>query len=131
MQLASWNVRWLVSPHTPQGMGKRLRIQRALTAGKVVALQETHWDVEIGGVWEGLFPAARVIHSGAIPGPRGGARGGVAIIVPIRYQVLRYEVLVPGCAVEAVLSLRSVEGEDCKEVSIQSLYFPPDGGPRR
>ena len=84
----------------------------------MVALQETHWEDENGGIWEGLFPAAKVVHSGAIPGPRGGARGGVAIIVPSRYHVVQCVVLVLGCVVESALSLRSAEGGNGKMVCV-------------
>ena len=41
---ASWNVRWLVDPHSVQNILKRQRIRRWLDAGRITLLQETHWE---------------------------------------------------------------------------------------
>ena len=51
LRLASWNVRWLVSPSAPASASKREAIRRWLDAGRVAALQETHWRPEDAAVW--------------------------------------------------------------------------------
>ena len=42
-RIVSWNVRWLLSPHTERAAAKRAVIVRALGGGSVVMPQETHW----------------------------------------------------------------------------------------
>ena len=68
---ATWNVRWLISPHTQQGILKRQRIMRGLNAGKVVALQETHWQTCQAAIWEGLFTGTEVVSTCARESARG------------------------------------------------------------
>eukprot|EP00972_Heterocapsa_arctica_P100309 14793580-Heterocapsa_arctica.AAC.1 len=41
--LVSWNVWWLLSPHTAKAAAKRSAILNQLNAGRMVCLQETHW----------------------------------------------------------------------------------------
>ena len=106
LRLATWNVRWLVSPHTHQGYMKRQRIMRGLGAGRVVALQETHWQGDSAAVWHGLFPGVEVLSTHTCSSARGGPCGGVAILVPGRYCVVNSEVIVPGYCMEAQLRLR-------------------------
>ena len=53
MRMATWNPRWMVSPNTEQVAAKRKRIQRAIGAGAVVAIQETHWAVGDMAIWGG------------------------------------------------------------------------------
>ena len=52
--LATWNARWLLSPHSGQGTRKRAFIQELLLQGYIVALQETHWTPGIAAMWGGL-----------------------------------------------------------------------------
>ena len=75
VRLASWNLRWLVSPHTDQAAGKRALVRRWLEAGRIVLLQETHWTAADLAVWETAFPAATVLAAPATAGPRGGPQG--------------------------------------------------------
>ena len=84
IQIATWNARWLLSPHSGQGTRKRAFIHGLLLRGIVVALQETHWTPASAAVWGGLFPGAQVFSSEA-PGPPEDdplrrPRGGVAIL---------------------------------------------------
>ena len=87
-QVSSWNVRWLLSPHTDRAAAKRAVVARALQRENVAMLQETHWTAAAAAQWGGLFSAARVCHSAARGGPRGGPQGGVAIIVPAPHCVV-------------------------------------------
>ena len=84
--LASWNVRWLRSPHTPQAEAKRAIIVKQLIAGRPVAIQETHWTPDCEAVWAALIPGAKLYSSPARKGPRGGPQGGVAVFVPDSWQ---------------------------------------------
>ena len=81
-------------------------------AGKIVAIQETHWLAGDAGVWGGLFPGAEVISSCARNGERGGPCGGVAILIPARYEVIESAVIVPGYCVEAVVCLRGANADE-------------------
>ena len=86
LHIATWNARWLLSPHSGQGTRKRAFIQGLFLQGIIVALQETHWTPASAAVWGGLFPGAQVFSSEA-PGPEEDdpllrPRGGVAIIAP-------------------------------------------------
>ena len=68
VRMATRNPRWMVSPHSEQGAAKRKRVQKAIGAGIIVALQETHYVA----VWSGLFPGAEVVAIEARLGPIGG-----------------------------------------------------------
>ena len=87
---ASWNVRWLIDPHSVQNILKRQRIRRWLDAGEITLLQETHWEASDLAVWENLFPAATFVASEADNGA-----GGVAIIIPPSVEITHRRVIVP------------------------------------
>ena len=76
MRLASWNVRWMVSPQSEQGSRKKLAILGRIRGNSVVCLQELHWSEQDASIWAGLFPACQVVSTAARPGPRGGPQGG-------------------------------------------------------
>ena len=71
VQIATWDARWLLSPHSGQGTRKRAFIHGLLLRGIVVALQETHWTPASAALWGGLFPGAQVFSSEAPRPPRG------------------------------------------------------------
>ena len=87
---ASWNVRWLIDPHSVQNILKRQRIRRWLDAGEITLLQETHWEASDLAVWENLFPAATFVASEADNGAGGGA-----IIIPPSVEITHRRVIVP------------------------------------
>ena len=122
VRLASWNARWLVSLDSTQVALKREAVRKWLDAGRVVLLQETHWNAVDALVWESRFPGARVVSSPAVAGPGGGRLGGVAIVVPHGYDLLGHRVLCDGYAVEATVS----RGGTAQ--AVVSLYLPPGGG---
>ena len=74
MRMATWNPRWMVSPHTEQGAAQTRRVQKAIGAGIVVALQETHWTANDMAVWSGLFPGAEVVPLRRGRGQMGGRK---------------------------------------------------------
>ena len=88
MKAASWNVRWLLDPHTSVAAAKRAVILRLLAEGCVVLLQETHWTPAACATWGGCFPMAEVCASAAQVSASGGLCGGVAILMPSKYRVI-------------------------------------------
>ena len=120
LRLSAWNVRWLVSGRD-QGPAKRECIRRWLDTGRVVALSETHWWEADAAVWANHFPGAVVVSACAVPGPNGGPRGGVALIIPDRYHVVSHTVLADGYGVEAEV----LEGEQHRR--LVAAYLPPGG----
>ena len=77
-----WNGRWLKSIHHPSGVAKRNAIKSWLDGGKVVLLQETHWDTMASSVWAASLAPVRVLWTPAGLGPRGGLSGGTAVLLP-------------------------------------------------
>ena len=123
VRLSTWNVRWLLSPHTERALAKKAAIGKVLRSGSVVLLQETHWTECAAAQWGGLFAAAQVAHAPSRLGPRGGPQGGVAVIAPHPHRILSSRILVPGCAIEAVLALDGGE----RRAAFVLLYLPPGG----
>ena len=119
MSIASWNVRWAVSPHTPQAAAKREQLRRWLEAGRIVLLQETHWRPEDEAIWRTLLPAATVVASPAVNGPRGGPQGGTAIMLPPACTLVGLPSRVPGVAVGC-----EVEAPGGR-VRLLWVYLPP------
>ena len=99
LRLASWNVRWLVSPHSDKGKLKKAVITRHLLQGRIVAIQETHWDSRDEAVWQGMFPGTDVVSSPARLGPRGGPQGGIALLAPRPYELMAQREVLAGCSV--------------------------------
>ena len=110
----SWNVRWLIDPHSVQNIPKRQRIRRWLDAGKVILLRETHWETADLKVWENLFPAATIIASEAVDGA-----GGMAILIPPSVEIIHKRTLVPGYAVMAEFRYRG------QPIRVLSWCLPP------
>ena len=108
----SWNVRWMVDPHTTQNNAKRLRIRRWLDAGKIVMLQETHWSAADSAIWANPFHAATTLASTS-----GGPGGGVAIIIPPGVSITGRREVVPGYAITADLNSGGQP--------FRSWYLPP------
>ena len=128
-RVASWNVRWLVDPAAAADVAKRETVRTAALEGRIVLLQETHWDPPAEALWAGLFAGCRVLSTPARLGPAGGPQGGAAIIVPPGWDCVEWGVLVPACAVQARLRRRGAcEGAEEPERGflVQSVYFPPD-----
>ncbi len=121
MKAASWNVRWMLDPHTTVAAAKRAVILRLLNEGCVVLLQETHWTEAACATWGGCFPMAEVRASAARPGANGGLSGGVAILVPARYRVVSEQLLSAGCCIEVACAERTGGAT----VTYRSTYLPP------
>ena len=123
---ASWNVRWMVNPHTAVAAGKRRVIEKALSKRQVVLLQETHWFDKAIGIWEaGTFMHSKVVAAAARPGHEGGPQGGVAIVCPGPHTVIEHATLIPGCAVRARVR-NGAAGNNDGDITYISLYLPPD-----
>ena len=97
----SWNCRWLTDLQSEQGRRKQQAIKQQLAQGKVVLLQETHWDDAAAEHWAGALGQVSVAHAAATAGPSGRPHGGVAVLVPRPFLLANQTVLDPGCGVEA------------------------------
>ena len=97
-----------------QNIQKKQRIRRWLDAGRIVLLQETHWETPDLAVWENLLPAATVFASEAV-----NNSGGVAIIIPPSTEIIQRQILVPGYAIAVDLTYRG------QTIRVLSWYLPP------
>ena len=96
-QLNTWNLRWLINPHTYSAACKRAEIIEACSIRKaVLCVQETHWSPADADIWE-AGTGVTVVSAIARPGPRGGPQGGVAILIPADVGLSESRPLVPGC----------------------------------
>ncbi len=120
LRLASWNVRWLTSHATPVGERKLRLIRRWLAAGRIVALQETHWDDPTAARWGALLSLGRLVHSAGPVGPTGRPSGGVAVLLPAAAVLEGSRVHVPGAALEVSFSLPG-RPRPCR---LLNLYLP-------
>ena len=66
----------------------------------------------------GSSPAQRAL------GLREAHKEGIAMVIPTPWECTQWDVLVPGCALQARLRKR-VGREVGEEFLVQSLYFPP------
>eukprot|EP00974_Lingulodinium_polyedra_P033230 3196439-Lingulodinium_polyedra.AAC.1 len=59
-------------------------------------LQETHWLSGAEAVWSsGVLTDVAVVSSAARPGARGGPSGGVAVLLPHPWRLVRSRTMVP------------------------------------
>ena len=100
-----------MSPHTGAAAAKRAVVLRHLLRGRIIALQETHWDEAVAARWGALFPGSVVLAAPARPGPNGGRQGGVAIILPAGYRCVSHRTLYEGCALEVIVEPDLITGE--------------------
>ena len=70
-RIATWNCRWLPALTTSSGRSKAGQVQRAVCAGTLVLLQETHLDDAAMALWAAGLHGCRVIHSSAQLSPCG------------------------------------------------------------
>ena len=69
-------------------------------------------------MWSSAFPTADIISAPAW----GERRGGVALIIPQRYEINTSTILVEGCAL--AVSVTDLKNQD--KFSVVVLYLPPD-----
>eukprot|EP00959_Pyramimonas_sp_CCMP1952_P392130 8216953-Pyramimonas_sp.AAC.1 len=50
-----------------------------------------------------MFPARTLVASPGCLGPTGGLAGGVGILLPHGITLLEHQVMVPGCAIAAIV----------------------------
>ena len=68
--VTSWNARWLRDSSSDLGRAKRALIEQWLLAGRVVMLQESHWDTVTAELWRASCAAGHVFYSNAADGGR-------------------------------------------------------------
>ena len=123
--LMAWNIRWLVDPNTKAAAKKRAVVVAATLAHHIVCLSETHWLECDASLWKQLFPTCDVRHAPATHAPGGRPKGGVAVVIPARFEVLSERIVIPGC----VLAVEVQERGTHAAFTIYSVYLPP--GARR
>ena len=98
-----WNARWLVDPHTVASTKKRKCLTSAILRGQIVGVCETHWKAKDQAIWAHLFPTAAVLHCNApsLHGQR--APGGVVLIIPPCYEIIRSRSVMDGYCLEATV----------------------------
>ena len=113
----SWNIRWIVDPHSDSSTAKRNLLSRLLAKGYVVCVQETHWSAADAAIWQhGLLlrnlywtPATDMSvptdEGSAMPTQAPGKCGGVATFLPAGHTFASggCETLVPGFAISTTI----------------------------
>ena len=88
VMITSWNTRWLRDHASDAGRAERALIERWLLEGRIVMIQETHWDTTAAELWRATCAAGQVYYSNAVDGDEGSASSaGVATIVPRGWDV--------------------------------------------
>jgi hypothetical protein len=103
-QIVSWNITgW----RTLQWSNPKAKaILRGARKG-IVCLQETKWSASTATNFLQTYPRFSVAHSPANPTDSGGLSGGVAILIPCTFRLLRQCIITPGKAVAAQIQTRT------------------------
>jgi len=126
LRIASWTARWLVDLGNAKAQRNRVALGRRLRAGRIVLLQETHRDGTAAAIWaRWVFLHCRVFAAPATTAAGGGPHGGVAVLCPAPLACADGRVVVPGCAVAAV-----IEDPCGLQHTVVSVYLPPGRLPR-
>ena len=102
--ITTWNVSgWRTVQWTHQ---KSRAIHRAARKG-LVCLQETRWSDSTAVHFLQNYPGYDVAQTPAIVTDNGGLSGGVAILIPCGFRLLREEIILPGKIIAAYVQSRS------------------------
>ena len=103
-QLTTWNVSgWRTVQWTQP---KSRAIHRAARKG-IVCLQETRWSDSTAANFLQNYPGFDVSHTPAAVTDNGGLSGGVAILIPCGFRLIREEVILPSKIIAAYVQSRS------------------------
>ena len=130
----SWNIRWIVDPHSEASAAKRSLLSRLLAKGYVICIQETHWSAADAAVWQhGLLlrnlywtPAVDMADpcndQNVAPSPNPSRCGGVATLLPAGFSFAPEgcTTLVPGFAIST--TIRNPRHE---HLHLVNLYLRP------
>ena len=100
------------------GDDKLKAIKASLHKGPIV-LQETHWTHEQSTRLHTLIPGIHVVATAATV-KNAHPSGGVAIILPVGYEVLTHQTILPGQILAALVQLKGAK------IRIISVYLHPD-----
>ena len=115
--ITSWNVGGWTQPGRA-GDDKLKAIKASLHKGPIV-LQETHWTHEQSTRLHIVIPGIYVVATAATVKNRHPS-GGVAIILPVGYEVLTNQTILPGQILAALVQLKGAK------IRIISVYLHPD-----
>ena len=115
--IATWNVGGWTQPGRA-GDDKLKTIKASLHKGPIV-LQETHWTHEQATRLHTLIPGIHVVSTAATV-KNTHPSGGVAIILPVGYEVLTHQTILPGQILAAQVQLKGAK------IRIISVYLHPD-----
>ena len=102
--ITTWNVSgWRTVQWTHQ---KSRAIHRAARKG-IVCLQETRWSDSTAANFLQNYPGYDVSHTPATVTDNGGLSGGVAILIPCGFRLVREEVILPSKIIAAYVQSRS------------------------
>ena len=102
--ITTWNVSgWRSIQWTQQ---KSRAIHRSARKG-IVCLQETRWSDSTAANFLQNYPGFDVSHTPAAVTDNGGLSGGVAILIPCGFRLIREEVILPSKIIAAYVQSRS------------------------
>ena len=115
--MSTWNVSgW----RTLQWTNPKTRAILRRARKGIVCLQETRWTASTATSFLQTFPGFDLAHTPAIATEYGGLSGGVAILIPCTFRLLREVVVTPGKIIAAQVQTRT----DCFRVL--SVYCHPN-----
>lgn len=112
---------WNVSGWTPTqiGLDPKLRLVRRLIHAGPVMLQETRWHDATPQAIHHSIPGIQIVDTPGQATERGGVSGGVAILIPPGWRLERFEEVIAGRAVLAVIQDRY------STLGLLSIYLHP------
>ena len=115
--MSTWNVSgW----RTLQWTNPKTRAILRRARKGIVCLQETRWTASTATSFLQTFPGFDLAHTPAIATEYGGLSGGVAILIPCTFRLLREVVVTPGKIIAAQVQTRT----DC--FWVLSVYCHPN-----
>ena len=115
-QVTSWNVGW-TQPGRP-GDDKLKAIKACIKKGPV-AIQETHWTHEQATKLHSLIPGTHIVATAASI-KNTHPSGGTAVILPIGYEVITHQTVLPGQILAVQARIKGAK------IRIVTIYLHPD-----
>ena len=116
-QVTSWNVGGWTQPGRP-GDDKLKAIKACIKKGPV-AIQETHWTHEQATKLHSLLPGTHIVATAASI-KNTYPSGGTAVILPIGYEVITHQTVLPGQILAVQARIKGAK------IRIITIYLHPD-----
>ena len=116
-QVTSWNVGGWTQPGRP-GDDKLKAIKACIKKGPV-AIQETHWTHEQATKLHSLIPGTHIVATAASI-KNTHPSGGTAVILPIGYEVITHQTVLPGQILAVQARIKGAK------IRIVTIYLHPD-----